>query len=185
MDVLLDEAVYAFDARGAATFTYRLVYRPHLPDAARRWSRVERSWAPWHQARPEVRARVVGPDGSVHELDARTLSEQGVGDDGEVFSDRRLLAGPLPGVRPGAVVEEVSIVRDLAPQFEGGVSARFWLAQPNPVRLSRLRIEAPEALPLRWVVRSGDVKPTVRVENGVRTVVFERRDVAAPRASKA
>ncbi len=182
VDVLLDEAVYVFDARGAATFTYRLVYRPYLPEAARRWSRVERSWAPWHQARPEVRARVVGPDGSVHELDPRTLAEQGVGDDGEVFSDRRLLAGPLPGVRPGAVVEEVSIVRDLAPLFDGGVSARFWLAQPNPVRLSRLRIEAPEALPLRWVVRGDDRKPTVRVENGVRTVVFERRDVpAAPR----
>src|SRR6266511_2281817 len=55
VDVLLEEGTYRFDARGAATFTHRLVYRPHAPDAARRWARVERSWAPWYQARPEDR----------------------------------------------------------------------------------------------------------------------------------
>ena len=179
VDVLLEEGTYRFDARGAATFTHRLVYRPHAPDAARRWARVERSWAPWYQARPEVRGRVVTPDGAVHELDLSTLAEQGVGDDGEVFSDRRLLAGPLPGVRPGAVVEEVSTVRDLAPLFEGGVAHRHFLAQPSPVRLSRLTIEAPEALPMRFVVRGADVRPAVKVAGGVRTIVFERRDVAA------
>ncbi len=179
VDVLLEEGTYRFDARGAATFTHRLVYRPHAPDGARRWARVERSWAPWYQARPEVRGRVVTPDGAVHELDPATLAEQGIGDDGEVFSDRRLLAGPLPGVRPGAVVEEVSTVRDLVPLFDGGVAHRHFLAQPSPVRLSRLTIEAPEALPLRYVVRGADVRPAVKVAGGIRTLVFERRDVAA------
>src|SRR6266542_564137 len=74
VDVLLEEGTYRFDARGAATFTHRLVYRPHAPDGARRWARVERSWAPWYQARPEVRGRVVTPDGAVHELDPATPS---------------------------------------------------------------------------------------------------------------
>jgi tetratricopeptide (TPR) repeat protein/transglutaminase-like putative cysteine protease len=182
VDVLLEEATWTFDARGAATFTYHLLFRPLVPDAARRWVRAERSWSPWHQAPPEIRARVISPDGAVHELDPRTVAEQAAGG-GEVASDRRLLAGALAGVRPGAIVEEVSVVRDLEPLFDGGVVARFWLAQPNAVRISRLRIEAPEALPLRFVVRGADVRPAVRVEGGVRTISLERRNVPpAPRA---
>ncbi len=179
VDVLLEEGIWRFDERGAATYSYRLVFRPLLPEAARRWGRIERGWEPWHQERPQVRARVVSPDGDVHELDPRTLAEQGADADGELFSDRRVLAAPMPGVSAGSVVEEVSTVRDVSPLFDGGVTHRFWMGQAYPVRSSRLRIEAPAALPLKWVVRGSKLSPRETVTKGVRTLLFERRDVPA------
>ncbi|BDG04131.1 DUF3857 domain-containing protein [Anaeromyxobacter oryzae] len=179
VDVLLEAADYVYDARGAATVTHRLVYRPLTPDAARAWARVERSWAPWHQARPELRARVVTAKGEVHVLDPATLTERGAGEDGETFTDRRVVAGPLPGVRVGSIVEIVTVLRDEAPAFEGGVSTRFYLAQPTPVRHVRVTVAAPATLPLRWVARGDGVKPVESTKDGVRTVTAERRDVAA------
>ena len=57
--------------------------------------------------------RVVEPDGAVRLLDPAALVED-AGD-----GDRRVLSGELPGVRPGAVVEEVATLRDLSPLFDG------------------------------------------------------------------
>src|SRR5512138_3980318 len=172
VDVLLEEGTFAFDERGAVTFTYRLVYRPLSRDAARSWARIERSWAPWHQARPDVRARVITPSGDVHLLDARTLAEAGVGDTGEeLYSDRRVLQGPLPAVVADAVVEEVSVVRDVNPFFDAGSISRFWFAQPNPIRLVRLRIDAPRSLPIRWLARGGELGPVETVTDGRRVLV--------------
>ncbi|HSM92556.1 MAG TPA: DUF3857 domain-containing protein, partial [Anaeromyxobacteraceae bacterium] len=180
VDVLLEEGSFVFDARGAVTFTYRLVYRPLSREAARSWARIERTWAPWHQARPEVRARVITPSGGVHLLDPRTLVEAGVGDEGEeMYSDRRVLQGPLPAVVTDAVVEEVSVVRDESPFFEAGTLSRFWLSQPNPVRRVRLRIDAPKGLPIQWLVRGTDVRPVESERDGRRVLVFERRDAPA------
>jgi len=177
-EILLEEGTYRFDARGAQTFTYRIVIRALGADAARGLARLERSWSPWHQARPEVRVRVISPGGEVAELDPATLTEQGIGDgEPDRFSDRRALVGPLPGVRAGTVIEEVTTVRDTAPAFEGGVTQRFWFGQAAPARLVRLRLEAPTALPLRWVVKGMKLTPVEKTAAGLRTVVFEQRDV--------
>jgi hypothetical protein len=181
VDVLLEEGSFVFDERGALTFTYRLLYRPLSRDAARSWARIERSWAPWHQARPDIRARVITPSGGVHLLDARTLVEAGVGDAGEeLYSDRRVLQGPLPAVVADAIVEEVSVVRDVGPFFDAGSVSRFWFAQPNPIRRVRLRIESPRSLPIRWEARGADLRPIETEHDGRRVLLFERRD-AAPR----
>lgn len=179
VDVLLEEADYAFDARGAATLTYRIVYRPLTPEAVQSWARVERAWSPWHEARPEIRARVITPRGDAHALDPATLAEQGTRPEGGPQGERRVLAGPLPGVRPGAIVEEQAIVRETAPGFDAGDVHRFFVGQPNPVRLSRLRLRAPEALPLRFEVRGVELAPREHREGGVRTLLFERRDAPA------
>jgi transglutaminase-like putative cysteine protease/tetratricopeptide (TPR) repeat protein len=180
LDVLLEEATYRLDPRGAATLVHRIVLRPRTADAARAVARVERPWSPWYQARPEIRARVVTPDGEVHPLDPATLSEAGLGGDGrELYSDRRVLAGPLPAVREGAIVEVETTIRDTAPLFEAGTTHTFWFGQSSPVRHARLRIEAPPGAPLRWVARGLDVRPRDAVEGGVRVLAFERRDLAA------
>jgi transglutaminase-like putative cysteine protease/tetratricopeptide (TPR) repeat protein len=186
-EILLEEGTFRFQATGASTFTYRLVARAVTADAARALGRLERTWSPWHQARPEVRVRVVSPGGEVAELDPATLTEQGVGGEQlDRFSDRRALVAPLPGVRAGSIIEEVTTVRDTAPAFEGGVTARFWFGRAAPARLVRLRLEAPASLPLRWVVRGVRARPLERSAGGVRTITFEQRDVPqAPRPEPA
>ena len=177
-EILLEEGTYRFDARGTATFVYRLVTRPLNADGVRALGRIEHGWSPWRQDRPEVRARVISPDGSVTELDPGTLGEQGEGAGQEDrYTDRRVLVGPLPGVRVGSVIEQVTTVRGTAPAFEGGEAVRFWFGQVAPTRLVRLRVEAPVELPVRWIVRGPKVKPVERTAGGVRTVVFEQRDV--------
>ena len=63
--VLLSDQRYTLDAAGRETYTHRLVYRILTTGADGSWSTVEHGWAPWHQARPEVRARVITPEGVI------------------------------------------------------------------------------------------------------------------------
>lgn len=185
VDVLLEEGTYELDARGAATFSYRVVFRPLGDEAARDWARVAAPWSPWYQARPEVSARVITPDGVSHLLDPATLAESAAREDErELFSDRRVLAGPLPAVRAGAVVEEVVTVRDQGPFFDAGNVYRFWLSGSAPTRLVRLRVRAPAALPLRHVVRGLPLQAKETVANGVRTLLVERADAPVSKAGE-
>jgi hypothetical protein len=75
--VLLSDARYSYDEAGRETYTHHVVYKITSATADESWSTVEEHWAPWHQARPEVRARVVTPDGTAHPLDAAVLTEGG------------------------------------------------------------------------------------------------------------
>src|ERR1700686_2354552 len=101
--VLLAEASYSYDAAGRETYSQRLVYKILTAAAHESWSTVEESWAPWHQARPEIRARVITPDGAEHLLDPATISENGnAADAPDMFEDGRVLRAPLPATRPGA-----------------------------------------------------------------------------------
>jgi transglutaminase-like putative cysteine protease/Flp pilus assembly protein TadD len=180
VDVLLEEATFAFDERGRATATWRLVYRAVTRDAAARWAEVRRAWAPWHEARPEIRARVVTPDGVAHPLDPATLVEAGLGveQDG-LYGDRRMLQGPLPAADAGVVVEEQAVVREEAPLFEAGAVRRFLVGRDGPVRRVRLRLEAPKGLPLAFALRGGlEGAPRETVEGGRRVLAWSWGPVA-------
>jgi tetratricopeptide (TPR) repeat protein len=181
IDVLLEEANVLLDEQGRASTTYRLVYRALTKEGAERWSEVGRSWAPWHQARPEVRARVIAPDGAVHLLDPATLVEAGLGREDEgIYSDRRVLKGPLPAVDAGTVVEETEAVRDLTPLFEAGAVRRFYVGRDGPVRTIRLTIDAPRGLPLVWLARGGLTgTPAETTRDGRRVLAWEWTSVAA------
>ena len=97
--VLLAEQRLEADAEGRLTETTRLVYRINGEAALEWWPQVEEGWAPWRQARPEVRARVVTPDGVAHALDPKLLVEAPVSEHNPLlFGDRRVLRAPLPAV---------------------------------------------------------------------------------------
>src|SRR6478672_12432231 len=66
--ILLDEDRLTFEADGRATETYRQVWRIEKQSAVDDWSEWGVSWAPWHQDRPTLRARVITADGKSHEL---------------------------------------------------------------------------------------------------------------------
>ncbi|HEX9943112.1 MAG TPA: DUF3857 domain-containing protein [Thermoanaerobaculia bacterium] len=178
--VLLAEASYGYDEAGRETYVQRLVYRILTSGAHESWSTVEEDWEPWHQARPEVRARVVTPDGVEHPLDPATITENGTApDEPDMFEDGRVIRAPLPATQPGAVVEQQVIVRDTAPFFAAGV-VRFHGLDPGvPVRHARLTVEAPASVPLRWAVRKlPGLQPKETVSGARRRLVFEARDLA-------
>ena len=178
--VLLMEASYSFDAAGRETYSQRLVYRILTAGAHESWSTVEEGWEPWHQARPEIRARVITPDGAEHLLDPATIAENSATRDAaDMFEDGRVLRAPLPATRVGAVVEQQVTVRDTAPFFDGGVTRLHSLDPGMPLLHARLTLEAPAAMPLRWVARElPGVSPREEmVAGGRRRLTFEARDL--------
>lgn len=177
--VLLAEASYSFDAAGRETFSQRLVYKILAAGAHESWSTVEEGWAPWHQSRPEIRARVITPDGAEHLLDPTTITENASAQGSpDMFEDGRLLRAPLPATRPGAVVEQQVTVRDQSPFFEGGVVRLHGVDLGVPVLVSRVTLEAPAETPLRWVVRElPDARRKETVAGGRRRVEIEARDL--------
>jgi hypothetical protein len=105
VSVLTENATFDLDAAGRVAFTQRLVFKVWKKDAAESWGMIERAWSPWQDGRPTVRARVISPDGSVHELDPKTIAEAPVrNDDNNLVSDRRTIRAALPAVEPGSVI---------------------------------------------------------------------------------
>ncbi len=148
--VLLDERLFVLDDQHRLTRTSRLVYRVDSPDGVERWAASSARWQPWHQARPEIHARVITPDGREHLLDQKLLTEAGTRAAGaQVYDDDHVLEGPLPAVAVGSVVEEVVVIRDEKPFFSAGAAYREFVGRPVPVQRTRIVIDAPESLPLR------------------------------------
>ena len=160
--VLYDDVRVEIDDAGRAKRTAYRVVRVTDQRDVERWSQVGATWAPWHQERPQLEARVIGPDGRVHTLAANTFAEQPVaGSSRDMYTDRRKLVAPLPGLRAGAVLEVVSRTADKSPFFRAGNSGRYGLLFGVPVLRSRVRVSAPRAAPLRVEVEGLD-KPRLR-----------------------
>lgn len=173
-EVLLEEGTYRYDAQGRETYTYRLVYRVLTPAGAKEWDTIGAGYAPWHEERPELRARVITPEGHAHELDAATLVESTPeSQEPETFTDHRVLQGPLPAITVGALVEELIITRETAPLFASGTARRFFLGKNVPVRKVRLTLEAPRDTRLAAFSRGFAVRPRRTVEDGRTRLLFE------------
>ena len=174
--LLMDESFVSIDGAGRTIQRYRTVFRVETPEAVKSWATVSVGWDPWHQKQPEVRARVVTPDGVEHALDPKTLSDAPAHQDGtEVYSDRRLYRGPLPAMAVGAIVEEEVTLEDTEPVFPGGVAGRLYAARSVPSLRTRLVIEAPAAANLKYEVRLlPDAKVTKTEENGIARLTVEQ-----------
>jgi tetratricopeptide (TPR) repeat protein len=184
VEILLEEGLYSYDAQGRETVTQRLVYRVLTPEGVKNWATVGIGYAPWHEERPEVRARVITPDGQAHALDPSTLAEATpVEADPETLSDRRVLRGPLPAISEGAVVEQLITTRETESLFSSGAARRFYFGKEVPVRRVRLTLEVPQGRPLHFIARGVRVKPRRTEANGRTRVSFEQgplEPVASP-----
>jgi transglutaminase-like putative cysteine protease len=148
---LLLEIEYRLDEDRRADYRYHLVYQIVSPGAVRPWSTVSRSWRPWFEERPEVRARVISPDGEEKYLDASNLGEYSESESGpDVYGDTLTLRGPLPTLGVGSIVEEVHVVRDRTPYFDAGTAKRLVLQMHVPLHRARVVLDYPASLPLRW-----------------------------------
>src|ERR1700730_7255785 len=73
--VLCDSETYVFDAAGKSVHTQYTAYKVVTQSGADGWDNVSIEWQPWREERPTMRARVITPDGVVHVLDPKTISD--------------------------------------------------------------------------------------------------------------
>ncbi|HEU4950741.1 MAG TPA: DUF3857 and transglutaminase domain-containing protein, partial [Holophagaceae bacterium] len=147
---LLEETRIEIDSEGRRTTVYRYVFRVDQDGAVDDWRQVRATWSPWREARPEIRARVITPDGQVHTLDPKTIGEYSdASGEQDVYGDGRSLKAPLPQLQKGALAEVVITSKDDRPFSATGATGWCGLAQPFPVRRTVLSISAPAAAPLK------------------------------------
>ncbi|BDU73828.1 hypothetical protein METEAL_30020 [Mesoterricola silvestris] len=180
---LLEERSVVVDAQGRRQVTVHSVFRVDEPSAVKAWSEVNVPWSPWFQARPQVRARVIAPDGKVHALDPATLGDYSTGQGGDgLFESRKRLSGPLPHMGTGVIVELEIVLRDTSPFLEGGAMGRYDLWETMPVVKSRLTLDVPANAPLQWRIHGlPGLKPVVTVLDGRRLLTLEAGAVEPPR----
>ncbi len=176
VDVLFienEERVF-FDADGKATHTRYYLYKVLTQKGAAQWADIEANWEPWHEERPTLRARVI-TDATAHTLDPNTIGDAPVKETtDDVFGDRRVVRAPLPAVAPGSVVEEEQVTRQNAPFFAGAMVERFYFSGYMPIEHSRLVVDAPAAMPIRYDIRLlPDLKPRRTEADGRVHLVFE------------
>lgn len=155
--ILFDDASHHFDAQGRSTSRQLYIYRILTRDGMDTWSTAGAAWSPWHQEKPQVKARVLTLSGDERWLDETTLSEAPATEaSADMFNDRRILQAPLPALEIGSVVIEEVIVRDHQPLFAAGTNHREYLVNNQPVFLGRLVLQAPTTVPLRYGQRLAD-----------------------------
>jgi len=174
--VLDEESSYVFDADGKSVRTEYLVYKILTQNGAEGWDALSVEWEPWHAERPALRARVITPDNVVHTLDAKTITDGPALDENEkTYGDGRTVRAPLPAIAVGSVVEEEEVLKESAPMFGTGVVALVYFGRNVPVQHSKLTLDAPAALPLRYATKLlSDVKPQKNESGGRTQIVFEK-----------
>ena len=179
--VLDEEDSYVFEPDGKSVHTHYLVYKILTQKGAEGWDATGLQWEPWHQERPTMRARVITPDNSVHPLDPKTITDAPARDEGDkTYSDGRVMRAPLPAIAEGSIVEEEQVYTESAPFFGAGVVQRRYFGRGVPVERSKLTLDAPTSLPLRYSVQLlPDVKPQKNEANGRTQIVFEEGPMEA------
>lgn len=179
--VLLREFTFNVESDGSGRSTYKLIYQIRKEDAVDGWGAVSSTWAPWRQTQPRIRARVIAPDGTVHELDPATITEvAGRNAANSIYSDDKKLQAPLPAIEVGSVVEREIVVDRLKPAFDGGTAGKWYFDTSGPTRIARMIIDAAQDVPLHYFVQiAEDAGPEVTEADGRKRLVFELRDLPA------
>ncbi len=148
--------------------TYRVLDSDSLP---RHLQEVREDWN-WTSTRPEIRARVVSPDGTEHWFDPSLLTEAPATERPAMYSDRRVLRGPLPAIARGAVVE-VETRSTVTPWAHSGANHRFALQNVEPTRKLTVRVELPRDLPFHVTGTGAQWAYTTREDAGTRVLTLE------------
>jgi len=171
--ILLDEQRYSIDAKGRITTTLRKVYRVLTTDGVEDWSAIAHGYAPWHERKPELRARVITADGSTHWLDPNTITDAPALEfETSIFSDRRMLQAPLPAVAADSVVEYEMVARETAPALDAGSLRRIDVWDATKIQRLHLVVDAAARVPLKALsqlipteaIRRTETKAGVHIE---------------------
>ena len=153
---LLVDRTYEIDAQSRLTTRIVRRYRVETQDAVEGWSSIAAQYSPWYEERPELKARVITPDGVEHVLDAKALTDAPASDDAQeqVYDDNRVYQGPLPSVTRGAVVETEIVIREREAFFRSAVGRTISLgSQYGPVEKTVITITAPGSMAVKYVTR--------------------------------
>jgi tetratricopeptide (TPR) repeat protein len=177
--LILDESRVTFDTQGRATRTERQIYRIVNEVGVEDWSSIDAPWSPWYHERPTVDARVITKDGTVHRLDQKSFGTGDAEDEPDMFSDTRVLSGPLPAVAPGSVIEQLITYREKNPLYDAGVTDRLMFGRHLALRQARIVLEYPSSVNLRLHNETKpQIQPVRTEENGTTRLVFEAGPVA-------
>ena len=171
-----DDESFSFDEAGRLTHVGHYVYKVLTAKGVEAWDSLSVGWDPWHEMRPVIRARVIEPDYSEHNLDPSAITEEPTrGGDYKTYSDGKRLRAPLPAIAPGAVVEEEYLERETEPFFAPGrVGRSFFGHALAPVTHSKAVFDAPASLPLHIETHLLPLVYPSRVEaNGRVTTTYE------------
>ena len=181
--VLFEYENYKIDAKGRVVHTHQMIFRIDTQAGVNEWSSVAVYWEAFYQKRPEIRARVIQPDGSVTELDPKTITDTAANNadlaEG-TYSDDRILTAPFPALAVGSIVEEDTRTVDSEPYFTGGGVYRNYFQRNVPIVLSQLVVEVPKAAPLLYRMHDmPDAQVKNGTEKGMRTVTFSLSNLKA------
>jgi tetratricopeptide (TPR) repeat protein len=184
--IFTEEQRKIFNASGKYTVTNRTVYRVESKEALARWGTVRANWSPWRGARPEIRARVIEPDGTVVTLDSKVLTEAPMHDQRpELYEDSRSYSGPLPGIEVGSIVETEQEWKDSSPQIGNGGAWRYYFGDDGTVLHASLELQAPSSQTLKYKLRNAPAVKVVREEkDGIATIRFAAGPIDAFEAAE-
>jgi len=173
--ILVHEERFTYDREGKSDETYHTIYRIENEEGVSGWAETRANWEPWHQAKPEIRARVITTDGVEHNLDPKTLNDVPAHENSpDTYTDERSFGGPLPAISVGAIVEEETTIRDTAPFFAAGIVERAILDRSVPVNKTRMIVSHPESLPFRYIMQQmPNAKVNKTSHDGIETIEIE------------
>lgn len=163
--ILLDETYVTFAADGTSKRVERLIFRVVEQSAVGPWGVVETQWSPWYQERPVVDARVITEEGTVHRLDPKSFGVSDAEDDPDMFSDVRVLSGPLPAIAVGSLVEQTITFQEKKTTLDAGSAGRHRFGRWMETQKARLVIEHPTGLTVHLVNRTTPRIEAIRTEN--------------------
>ncbi len=170
--VLLEQHGYVIDSNGRMASTLRKVFRIENDSDNEDWSSVEQEYEPWHENRPQLRARVITAEGKIHWLDSKTIADSPAQEyDSSIFSDRRVIRAPLPAIASGAIVEYQIEQRENEPLFDAGVTHRIVIHDFVPIIRFRITIEADKSVNLRTASKLIPESSIRRHESGNKTKI--------------
>ncbi|HWG20834.1 MAG TPA: DUF3857 domain-containing protein [Terracidiphilus sp.] len=174
--LLEDDDSYSFDDQGRMTHVGYTVYKVLTEKGAEAWDSISVAWEPWHEARPDIRVRVITPDFAEHQLDPKNINETPAHEgDYKIYSDGKRLHAPFPAISQGVVVEEEYTERETEPLFPAGRAGWTTFGREDmPVAHSRLEFDTPAALPLRTsTLLLPDLKPQRIEANGHVRLIYD------------
>ncbi len=164
----LDSTAISFDAEGRQTIASRQVYRILTEAGVDQYSSLSAAWAPWHQKRPVLKARVIDKRGKAHELHESEISEAPVQRGDNLFSDRRMLQAPLPAVEVGSIIETLIVIEDNQPSFSAGTGSSLPFHSVEPTYWIQLKVSVPEGFHIHFADFGESLKHSDETKDGRR-----------------